>query len=189
MNEILVKIIEHPSRHKNTAREYSREIQEERFHYVLEQASRAISEGKVCYIFGMGKHPKSTYTSLKNTEGVTVEWYGSLLPMYLSPLRLVMASYEGIVKILDPGKLKDIFQRLSVMSMVGLYIFDANLESRFIEAVKTKKYSRYADEVVKQDSAYFIYQIDADSLESSTGMYEIVSYGTDCPKMLTEFLS
>ena len=188
MNEIVVKVIERTPRHKNTTREYSREIQVERFRYVLERIPAAISAGKVCYIFGMGKHPKSTYISFQNTEGIDVVWYGSLLPGYLSPLRLIMASYAGIVRVLNPAKIKDVFEKLSALSMVGLYIFDISLEHRFIEVVKNRKYSRYADEVVKEDSAYFIYLIDADSLESSTGIYEIVSYGKDCPKGLTGIL-
>lgn len=189
MGEILLKTIERSPRHKNTLREYSREIQEDRYRYILERISQNIPSDKSCYIFGMGKHPKSTYTNLKKTSGVEVVWCGSLLPKYLGPLSLLIASYEGIVKVLSPSRIKDVFETLSKMSMVGLYIFNRSLEDNFVQAIKFKKYSMYADEIAQEDSGYFTYQVDADSLESSTGIFEIASYGIDCPKELTSILN
>ncbi len=136
----------------------------------------------------MGKHPKSTYVNLKGMSGIEVVWYGSLLPGYMAFLRVFMASYEGIVKVLEPIHASEVFNILSKMSMVGLYIFDKSLEHSFVQTIKEKKYSAYADQIIKDDSSYFTYQIDADSLESSTGIYEIVSYGKNCPKELTGIL-
>jgi len=185
MGEILLKTIERVPRHKNTLREYTREIQEERYQYILERISESVPADKALYIFGMGKHPRSTYINLKNTSGIEVLWYGSLLPSYLSPLRIFVASYEGIVRVLDPTCVKDVFARLSTLSMAGLYCFDKQLENSFIQTIKSKKYSNYADEIVKEDIGYFIYQVDADSLEASTGIFEIVSYGKDCAKELS----
>jgi hypothetical protein len=189
MGEILLKVIDGTPRHKNTVQEYSKEIAEDRYRYVLDKISQNIPSGKVCYVFGMGKHPKSTYVALKSSHGIEVVWYGSLLPNYFGPLRLLVASYEGIVKIFDPNKVKGVFETLSKMAMVGVYIFDANMENAFIETVKSKKYSQYADEVIKEDKGYFIYKIDADSVESSTGIFEIVSYGIDCSKEITGILN
>lgn len=188
MGEILLRIIERAPKHRNTIREYSREIREDRYRYILGRMSESIRSDNAVYIFGMGKHPKSTYLNLKNSLGLEVVWYGSLIPKYLTPLRMLISSYEGIVRVLDVARIKDVFETLSRMSMVGLYVFNKNLEERFVQTVKSQKYSKFADEVVKEDTAYFIYQVDADSSQSSTGILEIVSYGKDCPKAFTGIL-
>lgn len=188
MGEFLIKTIDKTPQHQNTLREYSREIREEEFLTFLAKVSENRHLDKSCFIFGMGKHPKSTYRTLQHIPGIEVIWYGSLLPWYLGLFRVAIASYEGIVKVSEPKLIKGTFERLSRMSMVGLYFFDKRLEDAFIETVKTRKFSYYADDLVKQDSGYLIYQVDADSLESSTGIFEIVSYGKTCPKALIELL-
>jgi len=184
MGEILVKRFAKTPTHQNTLREYSSEVEEARYHNVLDRMSHTLPRDKVCYIFGMGKHPQSTYRKLASLSGTEVVWHGSLLPSYMMILRPFIASYEGVVRIFDTTKLEEVFISLSKMSMVGLYIFDSSLEDLFVETIKNKKYSVYADEVVKQDKGYFIYQVDTDSVESSTGIFEIVSYGVDCSKEL-----
>src|SRR5690349_16913530 len=133
MGEIVLRTIERSPRHRNTLREYSREIQDNRYSYVLEGISKNIPTDKSLCLFGMGKHPASTYRALKNMPGIEVVWYGSLLPKYLSPLRILIASYEGVVKVFDPARIKDVFEALSHMSMVGLYIFSKDLEDSFVQ--------------------------------------------------------
>lgn len=184
MRDLALKKIGQKSIHKNTLDEYDREIHKERFRYVTEKISESIQPGKASYIFGMGKHSKSSYTNLKGTAGIEVVWTRSIIPVYLSPLRIFIASYAGVVKVLNHDKIPLVFEILSKMSMVGLYIFDIRLEEKFTQVIKERRYSNYADDIVKEDSQYFIYKVDADSIESSTGIFEIVSYGIDCPKEL-----
>ncbi len=138
MKEIVVEKIRQPQQHRNTLREYSKEIQEDRYQYVVKRISENIPSGKVLYIFGMGKHPKSTYVNLKGMSGIEVVWYGSLLSGYMAFLRVFMASYEGIVKVLEPIHASEVFNILSKMSMVGLYIFDKSLEHSFVQTIKEK---------------------------------------------------
>jgi hypothetical protein len=193
MREFLIKSIQYPNgKHKNTKEEYDKEIQGSKYEHFVKKLSREnVLEkyGKVCYVFGMGKQPKSTYRKINKEQGVTVVWYGSLFPKILKPLGLVIASYEGLVKILDRKKLPEVFFELSKMSMVGVYYFSEVLEKEFIETIKEKKYSVYVDLIVKKDPEYLIYQVDTDNMESSTGVYEIVSYGVKCPSEIVSLLT
>ena len=101
-----------------------------------------------------------------------------------------MAGYAGLVKIYDLKEIKNTFIHLSENSMVGLYIFNKTNETEFIKKVKEKNFDVFKiDRVIwEKDDAFFIYYIDADNKESSTGIYEIVSYGTNCSEALTNLL-
>ena len=193
MGEILIGSIQHPTeKHRNTKEEYNKEIQGSKYEYFVEKLSEKNileNDGKVCYVFGMGKQPRSTYKKISKEQGLSVVWYESLFPKILKPLSLVIASYEGLVKILDGEKLPTVFLELSNMSMAGIYYFSKSFEKEFIETIKKKKFSVYADLIVKNDPEYLIYQVDTDNVESSTGIYEIVSYGVKCPSEIVSLLT
>jgi hypothetical protein len=128
--------------------------------------------GKVCYVLGTGKQPRSTYSKLKAQDGVQVVDCGSLLPPGLRWL----PSYRGLVRIDDPSKLRVVFDQIVSQSDAVVYIFDASLEASFIEAVKSRKEPRDYSFGVKQDPGYLIYLVDEDRDDSPTGAVEFLSF-------------
>ena len=165
--------------HENTLNEYSHEISEELFDHHLQQITSIYKncENCVCYVFGMGAQPKSTYTELREENGINVVWSKSILSGVYKMLSILIASYAGLVKISEPDKLPNVFKKLSHLSMVGVYIFDQSLEKEFVNSVIKNPLSKEFSFGIKSDNGYFFYIVDADSMESSTGIYEIVSYG------------
>ena len=128
--------------------------------------------GKICYVLGTGKQPRSTYSELKAQNGVHVVEYRSLLPPGLRWL----PSYRGLVRIDDPSKLFVIFDQVVSQSEAVVYIFDASLETSFLEAVKCGKEPRDYSFGVKKDPGYLIYLVDEDRDDSPTGAVEFLSF-------------
>jgi hypothetical protein len=133
--------------------------------------------GKVCYISGSGGQPRSVYRDMKRQPGVHVVSYGSLFP----PLWF-LPGYRGLVRIDDPSKLFVIFDQVVSQSMAVVYIFDASLETSFLEAVK-RLYKDPRDHSfgVKKDPGYLIYLVDEDRYDSPTGAVEFLSYNRSGP--------
>lgn len=181
MGSIILKEIGGLSEHPNTKKEYDNEISHDELVERIFDISQMplLSDSKVCYIFGMGSHPKSTYKLLEDEKGIEVIWYGSILPKFARLLRFIVASYAGLVKVKLPDRINDVFLKLADCSMVGLYCFDASLESAFVEKIIDNPLPEYYDFGIKNDRGYFFYIVDADNTESGTGIYEIVSYGID----------
>lgn len=70
--------------------------------------------------------------------------------------------------------------------MAALYSVSQGLEAEFVSKTKAQGARKHHDFGIKQDPAYFIYMVDADSMESSTGVYEIVSMGRGASECLRE---
>jgi hypothetical protein len=185
MGKINIGSLGQSKKHRNEKRSFDNEINFNRVEYKLIKLSKIeslLEESKVCYIYGMGAHSKSTYDLLAKLSGVELKWKTSLLPFWLRPLSIVIASYAGLIKIVSITAMTEVFMKLAESSMVGLYIFDSKHELDFINATKKSKLSVDGDFLIKSDPSYLIYQVDADNYESSTGVYEIVSYGIKCPE-------
>lgn len=165
--------------HENTSVEYDNEVSSELLDHHLSGIVSTYKkiEGCACYVFGMGAQPRSTYADLEKESGVKVIWSGSLLSGPSKILSLVVSSQAGLVKVTDPNKLPLVVRRLCYLSMAGVYIFDQNIEERFVAKVLENPLPEKYDFGVKDDPSYFFYLVDADNFESSTGIYEIVSYG------------
>lgn len=165
--------------HANTLNEYDNEVSEELLDHHLNQIASTYedSKGYVCYVLGMGAQPESIYSELRRESGLEVVWSDSILSGVSKILSVFMASYAGLVKIASPEKLPGVVKRLSHLSMAGIYIFDQSMERDFVERVLKNPLPEEFDFGIKDDSRYFLYMVDADNSESSTGIYEIVSYG------------
>jgi hypothetical protein len=129
-------------------------------------------------VYAMGSQRRGTLAALTSKPGVELTWSRSLIPAYLAPLRLIVASYEGLLRVIDTSQLEATFLRAFDRSMAALYVVRNDYESELIrrsrEFIQPAKY----DFGIKRDAQYLIYMVDADSFESSTGIYEIVSLGT-----------
>ena len=165
--------------HENTLNEYDNEISEELLDHHLNQIASIYggSKGCVCYTFGMGAQPKSTYAELRKEPDIEVIWSDSILSGAFKILSVFMASYAGLVKVSAPEKLPSVVKTLCHLSMAGIYIFDQSMEKDFVDRVLRNPLPEEFDFGIKNDEGYFFYMVDADNAESSTGIYEIVSYG------------
>ena len=70
--------------------------------------------------------------------------------------------------------------------MAGVYLCPTGREHDFEKAVKANKLPNELDFGLKTDSRFFYYVLDVDNAESSTGIYEIVSYGAKAPVELRQ---
>lgn len=166
--------------HENTLSEYDNEISEELLdHHLVQIASIFdLSKNFVCYVLGTGGHPKSTFTELRQEADIDVIWSKSLLSGPFKLLSGLIASHAGLVKILHSDKLPSVAKRLCHMSMIGVYIIDQSEEQYFLDRVMHYPQGEEGmDYGIKRDDRYFLYLVDADNGESSTGIYEVVSYG------------
>lgn len=191
MNQYFFKDKSNYTEHENTLNKFSRIASEKNIRKVLLGLEKLLSElsDKVCFVHGMGGQTKLLYKSLSNVDGIEVKWYGSLLPNYLKPLNLIISSYKGLIKINESNKLTDVFIKTMNRSMAGVYIFNYDLEDFFVRNISQNSSDLYADQVVKQDPSFFIYQVDADNFESSTGLVEIIYYGKKCPQVLINYIN
>jgi len=179
MGEINLGVLGSLGRHKNTLNEYDNEVSEELLEHHLEQIAKVLehSENYVCYVLGMGAQPKSVYRDLEKKAGVELVFSTTILPGAFKILSFVIASHAGLVRILSAGKLTYVVKKLCHMSMVGIYIFDRSFENKFVERVKNNIFPDRFDFGIKKDSSYFLCLVDADNFESSTGIFEVISYG------------
>ena len=69
---------------RGTAVQFDREVEltpiDTRTNQIAQQMEG--NESLVCYVFGMGAQPKSTYRSLEGIDGVAVLWNASILPSH-----------------------------------------------------------------------------------------------------------
>lgn len=181
MGKIAVQEIGGLGKSENTLSEYDNEISFELLQNKLVRISKALqnSDGHVCYVMGMGAHPKDTYRKLKKTAGVDLVWLGSLLPKYARVFSPFIASYAGLFKVFNADKIPNIFLTLVEQSMAGIYVLPKSFEPRFVDLVKSSPLPKDYDFGIKSNKDYFYYIVDADNSESSTGVFEIVSYGVD----------
>jgi len=119
-------------------------------------------------------------------DGIEVIWSKSLIPALLAPLRVVVASYACLLRIADPSRIEQAFATVVDKSMAALYSVSHGLENEFVSKTKSEGVPAHRDFGIKQDPGYFIYMVDADSRESSTGVYEIVSIGREASECLRE---
>jgi len=191
LGQIFVGSTEEYTEHPNTLKKYDREVQMERVIYTVKKIANSDSinmSNKVCFIYGMGSQPRSVYSELNKLKGIDVIWYDTILPKVFKPLSYIVASYTGLIKVIDKTILPEIFTKLIEMAMAGIYIFDGNYQKEFVNQISQNKRSSTSDQIVKKDPSFFIYQVDADNYESSTGIFEIITYGKNCPEELIKIV-
>lgn len=132
---------------------------------------------KSVLVYAMGAQRRSQIRQLSQLPGVEVIWSRSLIPGYLAPIRLLIASYAALIRVNDPAQLTRVFESAMDKSMAAIYVLPRESEPGFIEKVTASRSPPTYDFGAKRDPQYLIYMVDADSTESSTGIYEIVSMG------------
>jgi hypothetical protein len=133
--------------------------------------------GQVCYLFGAGSHPKSSYTDMDSQIGIRVVVVESVLPRGLR----FIPSYRGLVKIIQPRAMGDVFRKLAEQATVTALIFDARLKKAVVESVRN--IDKHGDHSfgTKADPGYMIYLVDGDRYDSPMGFVHFLSYGARGP--------
>ncbi|MEM7574583.1 MAG: hypothetical protein AAF433_16885 [Bacteroidota bacterium] len=133
------------------------------------------------FIYGMGAQPKSVYDHLSKTKGLNLLWCSSMLPKYLRFLNAIISSHAGFMLIIDPHIVEGTFLTLLENSMVGLYVIFEDLTDEMVSVIKENSNPDILEVFISgKDDMNFIYQVDADNIESSTNIYEVISYGPNC---------
>ena len=166
---------------ENTANEYDNQITYDTLAARLAIISDAVQQNSdcICYIVGMGAHPRSTYQEIAKINGAEVIWYSSTLPKPLRFLKGIVASYAGLVKINNSAIIEKIFMELIDSSMAGIYLIPPYYELKFLENIRGNLPPLSYDFGIKCCKSYFMYVVDADNAESKTGIYELISYGVE----------
>ena len=149
-----------------------------------------MNEGFVCYAAGMGGLPKSVYLELESRKDVDVirmERYGAN-SVFQKILSVILPSYWGVMKIKNISYIDTIFDKLTEQTMGELYLLNRKEEAVFLSKIQTVNSPLEISEYIKQLPDFFMYQLDADNVESETGMLEIISYGDNCPKSLVDIV-
>lgn len=182
MGEIKFNTIAGLGESQYTEQEYDNEIYFESINGRLSRISAALKEISNDYaivIVGMGGKTKSIYKALASNPDVILHWSGSILPNYLKLLGHLISSESGVIEVKGLNSLTDVFELVVEQSMAGVYVFPKNYLTTFVNGVANRAAKNGFDYGIKSFSDYFYYIVDADNFESSTGVYEIVSYGVD----------
>jgi hypothetical protein len=158
-----------------TEREIGQYVSEGKIDEVLSrlESSGYSGLGQVCYVWGGGSHPKSSYTDMDRQAEIRLVFVESPLPRGLR----FIPSYRGLVKIIQPRALGAVFRKLSEQSTVVALIFDAGLEEAFVASARN--IDKHGDHSfgIKADPGHMIYLVDEDREDSPTGMVHFLSHG------------
>ena len=189
MGQITIRQTGGLGKNENTFCEYDNEVSLDFLNHKLALIASALDDNRqyACYFVGMGGLPKSSYLKLKYNFNVSVVWNESLLPRYLRFLDCIVASHAGLLKVSNPMCITDLFPIMIDQTMAGIYVFPKSYEAEFIELVKKNPLPENIDFGIKKFKDYFFYIVDADNVESSTGVYEIISYGCDAAYIFNVF--
>ena len=110
----------------------------------------------------------------------------SLLTRWRIMFRPLVASYEALLRISDPALLPSTFEQVMHRSMAGAYFVEPSVLSRTRLGTVMASETLPFDLGMRADPAHAFYILDADNSASTTGYHEIVSYGPDAPRDLTD---
>ncbi len=165
--------------------EHNRAIR--RLEYI--QNSICLSEaGLVCYALGtafLSKHEFDKlslhpYLNVIATKSHRTGWW-RFLPMPVSS--------NFLISVHKCSAEKDLFEQLCQLASfaeVFYHFFDNKLEKEFVDEVKSLEMIR--PKCIAKDRRHFIYGVDTDSIESTTGFMEFVFHGPDVPKELINLI-
>lgn len=137
------------------------------------------------FVYGYGKHPKSTYVDLEQ-RNYEVIWYGVKGPFWAKVLSPVIATYYGLIKVRRSPDIAVLVDCLSKNAMVGLFSVLQDKEKAFVSEISNGNAD--PDDYLKEnDPSYFGFLLDGDNRESKSGFLVILQYGPNCPKELKDF--
>ena len=140
------------------------------------------------YLFGFGKHPKSTYRKLQeDAEGYEVLWFGYNGPSKYKWLSSLPASTSGLVRVHETRCLTKLLDTLCHLAMVGVFSLSAQhareFEKKLIDGAKLMV---HPEDIIKEDASFFYWIIDGDMFDQEQyGFLCTSAFGKRCPASLT----
>lgn len=179
-----------PQENSNVFNEYWFESTDSNTQILIDRLKEVslISDNRICYAFGYGKHPKSTYQAIKNHYGITLLWNRFNGPFWLKPLSGIIAGQSGLIRINEQSQVEYIIKELSHLSMVGVFSVSKAFEHEFELFLNSQKknYSIRPEEYVKKDPTFFSVIIDGDNVEVPDNDLIIISCGKYSPDDLKQ---
>jgi hypothetical protein len=166
---------------ENTRLEFVRLISFEQMKQNIAKIAKHLNlqEKHVCYVWGGGGNPKSTYQAMYKNNDVSVIFARSCLPVIFKIFGWLIPSHQGLVKINKAGALGPTVDAVVQAEMATIFVFDRKFEAGFLEAVKSYDFRKNSDDSfgVKEDGGYIIYFMDAENWDERVA--EVVSLGKD----------
>lgn len=144
--------------------------------------------GFSCYVASMGGLSKNDLESIEERRDfkfIRIDKFKSK-SFLQKAVSFFLSSYWGVAEINCILNIEEILEDMTAQVMAELYIFNNKYKEEFNRKISIINNPLKISGFIEQYSDYFMYQLDADNMESKTGMVEIISFGKDCPKILKE---
>lgn len=167
-----------------------REVEWSQVKYRLEQISRTdiLKMNFDCYIANMGGLSKDDFERLKTRSDLDFIRAERFKPKsFLQKIIVsILSNYWIVAKVKNLSDINNILDKMTEQAMAEIYIINHKSESEFNSKIAAIKNPLDISDFIEEFPDAFMYQLDADSDESKTGMVEIISYGDECPKSLID---
>jgi len=158
----------------------------EEVHNVLEAIGRALDglgDQSVCVLHCMQPHRSSFYHQLERDFGVSI-----LLCHPHDGIKAVIGKIalgvSALIVIDQYGTLPSLFSRVGEQATAALYAINRSLLA-VVPDLARLNVSEIA-EVIKEDPAHLVYQVDEDAAGEDGRVLEVLSIGVECPQALRE---
>ena len=166
-------------------------VNKEDFESIIDflSTSTLITEDRTCYIYGFGSQPKSVYRKLaqKSINDYDVIWYGFNGPKKLKFISYLTASTGGLIRIVNIQCVRFLLERLSHLSMVGLFSLSRPFAEYFESDVLDNigNLNAAPEILIRKDNSFFSFVIDGDSYDDEKkGFLCKLAIGKNCPEDL-----
>lgn len=151
---------------------------------LIAESTSVKDQERVFYVFGYGKQTKNAYVEIANHPDFEVIWYAFMGTGLLKLLSPFIAGQSGLIKVHSFKNLNWLIEKLTHLSMVGLFSFSKEIEEGFLDYMKKfqGKHDISPENYIKTDSTYFSLIYDGDNYETESGLLGIVSTGENCPR-------
>ena len=169
------------NREKDTYADADAEIK--RFYSILKYLSNSIDENnQVIYLIGSIYKNIFDATRQYNVDIVEIKSLRTGL-LWIIPIPV---SKSFIIKLKDKQDLVKLVKSLEDHDPIEVCIFNKKIEDKFLDNfdIGNREFTR---NIIKEDPSYLIYGIYFDSIGSSTGAVEFISYGEKTPYKMKRY--
>jgi|GEM_PF-4509943 len=167
-----------------------RDVEWSQVKYRLEQISQTdiLRMNFECYIANMGGLSKDDFEGLKKRSDLDFIRAERFKPKsFLQKIIVsIFSNYWVVAKVKNLSDINDVLDKMTEQAMAEVYIINHKNESEFNYKIAAIENPLDISDFIEQFPDAFMYQLDADSDESKTGIVEIISYGNECPKSLID---
>ena len=131
-----------------------------------------------CYVFGMGGQSRSTYLAAGKISGAIVRLSHTSVPVWwLRWVGRLIPSFAGIVEIVEPDRLAEVFGLLEDSTLVAIYIVDARRADEFMQLAEKRTHPEILNDWIRSIGMGVFYKLNSDNPSSTTDMYDWLILG------------